>query len=52
VDLAELNALSKQVMPGVDEEDKAVIAEVDHVRLEAIAAIDEFLQQACVAEPT
>ncbi|PUZ44885.1 hypothetical protein GQ55_8G168600 [Panicum hallii var. hallii] len=40
----ELSALSKQVVPGVDEEDKAVIAEADHVRLEAIAAIDEFLQ--------
>jgi hypothetical protein len=44
VDLAELSALSKQVMPGVDEEDEVVIAEVDRVRLEAIAAIDEFLQ--------
>jgi hypothetical protein len=47
VDLAELSALSKQVMPGVDEEDEAVIAEVDHVHLDVIAAIDEFLQQAC-----
>jgi hypothetical protein len=47
VDLAELSALSKQVVLGVDEEDKAVIAEVDRVRLKAIAAIDEFLQQAC-----
>jgi hypothetical protein len=46
VDLAELSALSKQVMPGVDEEDEAVIAEVDRVRLDAIAAIDEFLQKA------
>jgi hypothetical protein len=44
VDLAELSALSKQVVPGVDKEDEAVIAEADHVRLEAIAAIDEFLQ--------
>jgi hypothetical protein len=47
VDLAELSALSKQVMPGVDEEDEAVIVEVDRVRLKAITAIDEFLQQAC-----
>jgi gamma-glutamylcyclotransferase (GGCT)/AIG2-like uncharacterized protein YtfP len=47
VDLAELSALSKQVMPGVDEEDEAVIAEVDRIRLEAIVAMDEFLQQAC-----
>jgi hypothetical protein len=44
VDLTELSALSKQVVPGVDEEDDAVIAEADRVRLEAIAAIDEFLQ--------
>jgi hypothetical protein len=43
VDLTELSALSKQVMPGVDEEDKAVIAEVDRVRLDVITAIDEFL---------
>jgi hypothetical protein len=44
VDLAELSALSKQVVPGVDEEDEAVIAEADCVRLETIATIDEFLQ--------
>jgi hypothetical protein len=29
---------------GEDKDDEAVIAEADHVRLEAIAAIDEFLQ--------
>jgi hypothetical protein len=40
VDLAELSALT----PG---EDEAVIAEVDRVRLDAIAAIDEFLQKTC-----
>jgi hypothetical protein len=34
-------------MLGVDEEDEAVTAEVDRVRLDVIAAIDEFLQQAC-----
>jgi hypothetical protein len=45
VDLAELSGLSKQVMPGADEEDEAVIAEVDRVRLDAIAAIDDFLQK-------
>jgi hypothetical protein len=33
VDLAELSGLSKQVMPGADEEDEAVIAEVDRVRV-------------------
>jgi hypothetical protein len=32
------------VVPGVDKEDEAVIVEADRVRLEAIAAIDEFLQ--------
>jgi hypothetical protein len=43
IDLAELSALSKQVVPGVDKEDEAVIVEADRVRLEAIAAINEFL---------
>jgi hypothetical protein len=32
------------VVLGVDKDDEAVIAEADRVRLEAIAAIDEFLQ--------
>jgi hypothetical protein len=44
VDLAELIALSWQVVSGVDKDDEAVIAEANHVRLEAIAAINEFLQ--------
>jgi hypothetical protein len=44
VNLAELSALSRQVVSGVDKDDKAVIAEADRVRLEAIAAINEFLQ--------
>jgi hypothetical protein len=44
VDLAELSALGRQVVPGVDKDDEAVIAEADRVHLEAIAAIDEFLQ--------
>jgi hypothetical protein len=48
VDLAELSGLSKQVMPEADEEDEAVIAEVDRVRLDAIAAIDDFLQKTCL----
>jgi archaellum component FlaC len=43
-DLAELSNLSKQVVPGADDEDEAVLAEVDRVRLDAIAAIDAFLQ--------
>jgi DNA repair exonuclease SbcCD ATPase subunit len=43
-DLAELSNLSKQVVPGADEDDEAVLAEVDRIRLDAIAAIDAFLQ--------
>jgi DNA repair exonuclease SbcCD ATPase subunit len=46
-DLAELNSLNKQVVPGADEEDEAVLAEVDRIRLDAIAAIDAFLLQPC-----
>jgi chromosome segregation ATPase len=46
-DLAELNSLNKQVVPGADEEDEAVLAEVDRIRLDAIAAIDAFLLQSC-----
>jgi hypothetical protein len=44
-DLAELSSLSKQVVPGADEEDETVIAEVDRIRLGAIAAINDFLQK-------
>jgi hypothetical protein len=44
VDLAELSAFSRQLVSRVDKDDEAVIAEADRVRLEAIAAIDEFLQ--------
>jgi chromosome segregation ATPase len=43
-ELAELSALSRQIVLGEDKDDEAAIAEVDHVRLEAIGAIDEFLQ--------
>jgi DNA repair exonuclease SbcCD ATPase subunit len=43
-DLTELSDLSKQVVPGADEDDEAVLAEVDRIRLDAIAAIDAFLQ--------
>jgi hypothetical protein len=46
-DLAELSGLSKQVVRGVDEEDEAVIAKVDRIRLDAIAAINDFLQKTC-----
>jgi chromosome segregation ATPase len=46
-DLAQLNSLNKQVVPGADEEDEAVLDEVDRIRLDAIAAIDAFLLQPC-----
>jgi ribosomal protein S2 len=43
-ELAELSALSRQKVLGEDKDDEAAIAEVDCVRLEVIAVIDEFLQ--------
>jgi uncharacterized protein involved in exopolysaccharide biosynthesis len=43
-ELAELNALSRQIVLGEDKDDEASIVEADHVHLEAIGAIDEFLQ--------
>jgi peptidoglycan hydrolase CwlO-like protein len=42
-ELVELSVLSQQIVSGEDKDDEAVIAEADHVRLEAITAIDEFL---------
>jgi chromosome segregation ATPase len=44
IELTELSILSWQIVSGEDKDDEAVIAEADRVRLEAIAAIDEFLQ--------
>jgi hypothetical protein len=44
IELTELSALSRQVVSGEDKDDEAVTTEADRVRLEAIAAIDEFLQ--------
>jgi chromosome segregation ATPase len=44
IELAELSALSRQIVLGEDKDDEAAITEADHVRLEAIGAIDEFLQ--------
>jgi uncharacterized protein involved in exopolysaccharide biosynthesis len=44
-ELAELSILSRQIVSGEDKDDEAAIAEADHVRLEAIGAIDEFLQK-------
>jgi hypothetical protein len=43
-ELTELSTLSRQIVLSEDKDDEAAIAEVDRVRLEAIAAIDEFLQ--------
>jgi hypothetical protein len=46
-DLAELSGLSKQVVPRADEVDEEVIAEVDRICLDTIAAINDFLQKTC-----
>jgi hypothetical protein len=43
-ELIELSVLSRQIVSGEDKNDEAVIVEADRVRLDAIAAIDEFLQ--------
>jgi uncharacterized protein involved in exopolysaccharide biosynthesis len=42
-ELAELSALSQQIVSGEDKDDEAAIAEANRVRLEAIATIDELL---------
>jgi ribosomal protein S2 len=44
IELAELCTLSRQIVLCEDKDDEAAIAEADRVHLEAIAAIDEFLQ--------
>jgi hypothetical protein len=36
--------LSRQIVLGEDKDDEVAIADADRVHLEAIAAIDEFLQ--------
>jgi hypothetical protein len=43
-ELAELSTLSQQIVLGEDTDDEAAILGADRVHLEAIAAIDEFLQ--------
>jgi hypothetical protein len=43
--LAELSILSRQIVTGEDKDDEAAIAEAECVRLEAIGAINEFLQK-------
>jgi hypothetical protein len=44
IELVELSALSRQIVLGEDKDDEATITEANRVRLEAIGAIDEFLQ--------
>jgi hypothetical protein len=43
-ELVELSILNRQVVSGEDKDDQAMIVEADRVHLEAIAAIDEFIQ--------
>ncbi|KAK1670918.1 hypothetical protein QYE76_059077 [Lolium multiflorum] len=43
-DLAEIRALNKQLVAGKDEDDEAEIAEVDRVRVDALHALEAFLQ--------
>ncbi|KAK1668474.1 hypothetical protein QYE76_056633 [Lolium multiflorum] len=43
-DLAEIRALNKQLVTGKDDDDKAEIAEVDHVRAGVLRALETFLQ--------
>src|SRR3954471_16064387 len=43
-DLAEIRALSKQLVTGTDEEDAAEIAAADRVRVDALRALEAFLQ--------
>jgi uncharacterized protein involved in exopolysaccharide biosynthesis len=44
-ELTEWSILSRQIVSGEDKDDEAAITEADRVRLEAIGAIDEFLQK-------
>jgi hypothetical protein len=45
IELAELSILSWQIVSGEGKDDEAAIAEANHVRLEAIGVINEFLQK-------
>jgi hypothetical protein len=44
-ELVELSILSQQIVSGEDKDNEVAITEADHVRLEAIGAIYEFLQK-------
>ena len=43
-ELAELSTLRKQIVTGKDKDDEVVIAKADRVRVDAIRAIEAFLQ--------
>jgi uncharacterized protein involved in exopolysaccharide biosynthesis len=43
-ELAELSTLSRQIVSSEDKDNEAAITEADRIHLEAIEAIDEFLQ--------
>jgi chromosome segregation ATPase len=43
-DQEEIRALNKQLVTGKDEDDEAEIADVDHVRADALRALEAFLQ--------
>jgi hypothetical protein len=45
IEIVELSILSQQIVSGEDKDDEAAIAEAVRVHLEAIGAIDEFLQK-------
>lgn len=44
LELVDLSTLSRQIVVGEDRHDKAVIAEVDRIRVEAIRTVDVFLR--------
>jgi hypothetical protein len=43
IELVELSTLSRQIVLSEDKDDEAAITEADHVHLESMATIDEFL---------
>jgi hypothetical protein len=45
IELAKLSILSWQIVSDEDKDDEAAITEAERVHLEAIGAIDEFLQK-------
>jgi hypothetical protein len=45
IELTELSILSQQIVSGEDKDDEAAITKADRVFLEAIGAIDEFVQK-------